>query len=134
MVCQRFEVLYDGGEMEFVACTGEPPQPHSFEAVMGLQMCKAHLNLFALVTRFLERRCSIERTRMIAGVLVDVARDYALWSVRAALGLKEAQAAVVGARRIAQHVARENAARRFEELTCWTNVYVAVFVEPKVAP
>ena len=88
MVCQRFEVLHDGGEMEFVACTGEPPQPHSFEAVMGLQMCKAHLNLFALVTRFLERRCSIARTRIIAGALVDVTRDDALWSVRAALGLE----------------------------------------------
>ena len=49
---------------------------------------------------------------MIAGVLVDVSRNYALRSVRAALELKGAQAAVVGARRIAQHVARENAARR----------------------
>ena len=78
MVRQGFEVLRDGGEMELVARAGESPQAHSLEAVMGLQMCKAHLNLFALVTRFLERRRSIERTRMIAGVLVDVARDYAL--------------------------------------------------------
>ena len=133
MVCQRFEVLHDGGEMELVAGTGEPPQAHSLEAVMGLQMCKAHLNLFALVTRFLERRCSIERTRMIAGVFVDVARDYALWSVRAALGLEGARAAVVGARRIAQHVAGENAARRLQEFSRRTNVYIAIFVELKVA-
>ena len=105
MVCQRFEVLHDGGEVELVACAGEPAQAHSLEAVMGLQMRKAHLNLFALFTRFLERRCSIERTRMIAGALVDVARYYALWSVRAALRLERARAAAVGARRIAQHVA-----------------------------
>src|SRR5258708_5694158 len=103
--------------MELVACTGEAAQAHSLEAVMGLQMCKSHLNLFALVTRFLERRCSIERTRMIASGLVDVARDYALWSVRAALGLEGAWAAGVSARRIAQHVAREDATRRLQELT-----------------
>ena len=37
--------------MELVACTGDAAQAHSLEAVMGLQMCKAHLNRFALVTR-----------------------------------------------------------------------------------
>ena len=119
--------------MELVACTGEPAQAHALEAVMGLQVCKAHLDLFALITRFLERRCSIERTCMIAGILVDVARDYALWSVGAALGLERARAAVVGARRIAQHVARENVARRLQGLARRTNVYVAILVELKVA-
>jgi len=133
VVCQRFEVLHDGGEMELVACTGDAAQAHSLEAMMGFQMCKAHLNLFALVTRFFERRCSMERTRLIAGVLVDVARDYALWSVRAALGLEGARTAVVAACRIAQHVTRENVARRLQELTRRTNVYVAIFVELKVA-
>ena len=102
MVGQRFEVLHDGGEMELIARTGEPAQSQSLEAVMGFQVCKAHLDLFSLITRFLERRCSIERTCMIAGILVDVARHYALWSVGAALGLERARAAVVGARRIAQ--------------------------------
>ena len=54
MVCHRFEVLHDGGEMELIACTGEPSQSHSLEAVMGLQVRKAHLDLFALIARFLE--------------------------------------------------------------------------------
>ena len=122
MVCQRFEVLHDGREMELVACTGEAAQAHSLEAVMGLQVRKAHLDLFALIARFFERRRSIERTRMIAGGLVDVARDYALWRVRAALGLEGAWATVLRARRVAQHVARENTARRLQELARRTNV------------
>ena len=70
---------------------------------------------------------------MIAGVLVDVARDYALWGVRAALGLEGARAAVVGARCIAQHVTQENAAHRLQEFTAGANIYVAIFVELKVA-
>ena len=68
---------------------------------------------------------------MIAGGLVDVARDYALWRVRAALGLEGAWATVVRARRVAQHVARENAARRLQELGRRTNVWIAIFVELK---
>src|SRR3974390_928622 len=102
--------------MALIPRTGQPAQSQSLEAVMDLQVCKAHLDLFALITRFLERRCSIERTCMIAGILVDVARHYALWSVGAALGLERARAAVVGARRIAQHVAGENVARRLQRL------------------
>jgi len=68
VVGQRFEVLHDGGEMELVARAGEAAQPHSLEAVMSLQVCKANLNLFALVARFLECRCSIERTALSAVV------------------------------------------------------------------
>ena len=61
MVCQRFEVLHDGGEMELVACTGEAAQAHALEAVMGLQVRKAHLDLFALIAGFLELRRSHQR-------------------------------------------------------------------------
>ena len=34
MVCQSFEVLHDGGEMELVLGAGEPSQAHSLEAAM----------------------------------------------------------------------------------------------------
>ena len=60
MVGQRFEVLHNGGEMELISGAAEPSQAHSLEAVMGLQVRKAHLNLFVLVARFFERRRSIE--------------------------------------------------------------------------
>ena len=42
MVCQHFKVLHGSGEVELVACTGESAQAHSLEAMMGLQMSKAH--------------------------------------------------------------------------------------------
>lgn len=47
--CQGLEVLHDNREVELVAGAGEPTQAHALEAVMGLQMRKAHLDLLALV-------------------------------------------------------------------------------------
>ena len=74
---QRLEVMDDCREVEFVACTRETSQPHSLEAVMGFQVRKAHLDFFALIAGFLERRCSIERTRNVAGVFIDAAEQFA---------------------------------------------------------
>ena len=36
MVRKRLEVLDDRSEVELVACTGEAPQPHALEAMVGL--------------------------------------------------------------------------------------------------
>jgi hypothetical protein len=36
---------------EFVTRTGKAPKPHAFEAMMNLQMGKAHFDTLALVTR-----------------------------------------------------------------------------------
>jgi len=101
--------------------------------MMDLEVSKPHLDLLALIARFLKLRGAYERPRMITGVLVNVARDYAVLSVWAALRLERTRAAVVGACRIAQHIARDNTARRLQELTHRTNVSVAIFVEFKVA-
>ena len=49
MPCQRLQVLHDGCEVELVARTGEPPQAHALELMVGLEVCKAHLDLLALV-------------------------------------------------------------------------------------
>ena len=38
--------------MEFVARPGEPSEPHALEAMMNLQVGKAHLDTLALVARF----------------------------------------------------------------------------------
>ena len=53
--------------------------------IMGLQVRKTHFDLLALVAQFFECRRAFKSTHMIASVFVDVAWDYALWSVRAAL-------------------------------------------------
>jgi hypothetical protein len=45
--------------------------------VMGLEVSKAHLDLLALITRFVERGRAHQRAGMIAGILVDIACDLA---------------------------------------------------------
>src|SRR5213078_3720512 len=50
MVGKGLQVLHDGSEVELVACTGKAAQPHTLEAVVCLQVRKAHLDLLALVT------------------------------------------------------------------------------------
>jgi hypothetical protein len=49
VVCERFEVLHDGREMELVACAGEASQAHAFEAVVGLQVREAHFDSLPLI-------------------------------------------------------------------------------------
>jgi hypothetical protein len=46
---QGLQVLYDGGEMEFVARTRKPSKSHAFESVMGLEMGETHLDALAFV-------------------------------------------------------------------------------------
>src|SRR5438128_9944987 len=75
MVGKGLQVLHDGSEVELVACTGKAAQPHTLEAVVCLQVRKAHLDLLALVTGFGELRCTHQGARRIACVLIHVARD-----------------------------------------------------------
>ena len=49
VLCQRLQVLHNGCEVELVARTGEPPQAHALESMVGLQVREAHLDLLALV-------------------------------------------------------------------------------------
>src|ERR1700722_3553322 len=93
--CQRLEVLDDGGEVEFVACTRQAAEPHAFEAVVNLQMGEAHLDTFALVARFGECLCLHLPPRDIAGVFMNVARDLSRRRVGTALPLECTDVAVV---------------------------------------
>jgi hypothetical protein len=85
MFCQRLQVLHDGCEVELVARAGEAPQAHALEAMMGLEVRKAHLDLLALVARLVELRRTRQGARVIAGILVKVACDLARWRVWTAL-------------------------------------------------
>jgi hypothetical protein len=49
VLCQRLQVLHNSREVELIARTGEPPQAHALEPMVGLQVRKAHLDLLALV-------------------------------------------------------------------------------------
>src|SRR5215470_19063305 len=63
--------------MKLVARTGKSPEPHPLEAVVGLQVCEAHLNTLSLVSRFGKRLCLHLPSCDIAGILMDIARDLA---------------------------------------------------------
>ncbi len=54
MAGERFEVLHDGSEVELIARAGETTQSHPLEAMVGLQVRKAHLDLLAFVAGFAE--------------------------------------------------------------------------------
>ena len=78
MFCEGLEVLRGGDEMAFVSCTGDAPQTHTLEAMVCLEVRKAHLDLLALIARFVELRGSHQRASVVAGILINVTRDFAL--------------------------------------------------------
>src|SRR6516225_2252335 len=100
--------------MEFVASAGETSQPHTLETMMRLQVCETHLHFLTIIARFLEGRCAIETTRLIARIFIDVACDLTLWTLRTALGLERTRTAIIGARVIAYRVVRQNTSRRLQ--------------------
>ena len=73
--------------MELVACTAKAPQAHTFEAVVSLQVRKAHLDFLPLITGFGKLRCTHQGTRRIACVLMHVARDLSKGHMGVHLGL-----------------------------------------------
>ena len=78
MFREGLEVLRGGDEMAFVSCTGDASQTHTLEAMVGLEMRKAHLNLLALIARFVELRSSHQRASVVASILIKVTRDFSL--------------------------------------------------------
>jgi len=78
MVRERFEVLHGGREVELVARAGEAAQTHALEAMVGLQVRKAHLDPLPLIAGLLELRRAHERARMVTGLFVHGARHFAL--------------------------------------------------------
>jgi hypothetical protein len=116
MFCQGLQVLHDSCEVELVACAGEAPQPNSLKSMVGLQMRKAHLDLLALVARFIELRRTREGAGMIAGVLVEVACDLAHGRVWTAPRFEWACAAVELGCMVAHRVVVAHVARGLEQL------------------
>ena len=73
----RLKVLHDGGKVELVACAGETAQPQSLEAVVGLQVRKAHLHALTLIAGSGEGFRRHLSPGDVASVLADVAHDAA---------------------------------------------------------
>src|SRR5215831_11706162 len=73
--------------MEFVACTGKAPQPHTLETVVRLEVRKTHLDLLSLVAGFGELECTHQGARCIPCVFMHVARDLSKGHIGSAIGL-----------------------------------------------
>ena len=76
--------------------TKRTSQPQSVEAQDALEVCEQHLDALSVATRLLEGFRVSECAGGIASVLVDTARDFALWRLWAAFGLERARATVMG--------------------------------------
>src|SRR5262249_55933000 len=111
------------------AGTGEPPQPHPLEAVMGLEVSKPHLDLLALVARSVELGGAHQCAGKIASIFIDVARDLAREHVRTTLRFEWACVAVALGRQVSQHVVIANAAGCLEQLAGGADVDVALSIE-----
>lgn len=62
---RSLEVLHNGGEVELIASAGETPKAHAAEAMLPLQMCKAHFCFLARIARSLELGRALERPGMV---------------------------------------------------------------------
>src|SRR6476619_185907 len=69
------EVLYDGREVELVTSAGEASKPQPLKAMVRLEVAEAHLDLFALVSRFEEGLGRHLAPCHVAGVFMEIARD-----------------------------------------------------------
>ena len=59
-----------------VAGAGKTSQPHALEAVVNLQVGKAHLDAFALVARHEECFCSHQPACHVAGIFMNIAGNF----------------------------------------------------------
>ena len=132
MVRQRFEVLHDGGEMEFVACAGKPSQAHPLEAVMDLQVREAHLDALSFIARLDEGLGWHEPARHIPGVFVKIAWDFPRQVVRAALRFEWADVAVELGRAIKQCPAIVHGAAGAQKLAVGADVNITPFLPTEV--
>ena len=115
--------------MEFVACTGKAPQPHTLETVVRLEVRKTHLDLLALVAGFGELGCTHQGARCISCVLMHVARDLSKGHIGSALGLGRTWTAVAGVHAINDGPPIVHRPGRPEKLTVRADVEVMLPIE-----
>ena len=100
--------------------------------MMGFEVRKAHLDLFALITGCGELGRAHQRTGVIAGFLILIARDLAGRRVRTTLRLERADPAVASAGTVAHNMVGADAACGREQLAGGADIEVAVAVEGEV--
>src|SRR5262245_33760130 len=131
-VGQRLEVLDNCCEVKLVAHARQAPEPHALEAVMGLQMREAHLDLLAFVTRLLELRRVDKCASHITGILVDVPAQPSEPHVRCALRLEWASSTIARAGDVHDRSIAMNLAGSRQQFARRTGVDIALPIEREV--
>src|SRR5271168_2199728 len=131
--CHGFEVLHGGGEKELIARAGKTAQPHTLEAVVDLQVGKAHLDAFALVARLEECPCPHQPACHVAGIFMNIAGNLSRRAFRTTLHLEGTDIAIVLGCEIAQRFAFMHRAAGMQHLTVRADINTSSPVPPKVA-
>lgn len=84
------QVLGDGRQRELELGSARAAQPKPAEPEDALEVGEQHLDALALTAGLLEGLCPGERSRHVAGVLVDIPQDATRGHVGAALGFERA--------------------------------------------
>jgi hypothetical protein len=93
---------------------------------------KQHLDAFALTARLLEGLGLGERSRHVAGLLINAARDLARRLLRTASPLEGTRSAIACAGSVEEQVIVHDLAGRGENVERWADVDVALLVEGEV--
>ena len=134
-LCEPAEVLRDCRQCELELSTTWSAQAQTTEPKDTLEMCKQHLNTFAIATRSLECFGFGHRPCHVTGLLVEASLDSAERSLWAALRLECAATTVACSREIEKGLPIiDQLARRGENLAGRTNVSVPPLVEGEVFP
>ena len=128
------QVLCDCCQRELELRATRAAQTQSVKTQDALQVGKQHLNFFAITARSRVGFGLAARPGDLASLFVDVARNFACWSLRAALHFERAYPAVAPAGPIEDLVVVHDRAGGRQHLACWADIDVALVVEREVLP
>src|SRR5262249_45536248 len=123
------QILGEGCEGELELSSAGPAQPKPAEPEDALEVGEQHLDAFAVAAGFFESLGLAQRTRYVAGILIDAARDLARRLLWAASHLERAHVAVELAGPVQQCINIHDLAGCREHLASRARVEVARFVE-----
>ena len=93
-LCQSAEILRDCSHCELELSASRPAQAQTTEPKDALEMCKQHLNTFAIAARSFECLGFRQRPGYVTRFLIDAALESALRRLWTTLRLEEAAAAI----------------------------------------
>jgi hypothetical protein len=119
--------------MKLVASPGKSSEPHTFKAMVGFEVSKAHLNPLALITGLEKTFRAHQSACQIACILMNVTRNLPRRSLGTTLRLERTDVAVELGGAIAECVAIIHGACGLEDLIVRTDVDASPLVPAKIA-